>query len=220
MGGWRLTLKAEGPQEPIRRIHTIRKTGETVLAGGNSAYTAYSAHRGFTLPVDTLKPVPAMTELVRQQMAFDAENMFIRLWRRLANRFNKVMRPGYLAWIQTHELELWAWRETTQIGWDDPQVWSAFKACSVSCADYRRRMYQWTRVELTCIRHQRRDKPMSNLKRRIDLMEKEILLHADGEWWPSFETMLAQIDGVDHDPELFFVSQKEIERFFGEEELS
>ncbi|MBF0292785.1 MAG: hypothetical protein HQK86_11590 [Nitrospinae bacterium] len=61
---------------------------------------------------------------------------------------------------------------------------------------------------------------MSNLKRRLNKIEAKIAKSTDGEWWPSFETMLAQIDGVDHDLELVFVSQKEIERLFGEEEPS
>lgn len=61
---------------------------------------------------------------------------------------------------------------------------------------------------------------MSNLKWRLNKIEAEIGESVDVEWWPSFETMLAQIDGVDHDPELVFVSQKEIERFFEEKEPS
>jgi hypothetical protein len=101
-------------------------------------------------PPETYRPV-RMAPNVRRQMAVDSEALFLHLWRRLANRFNRVMEPGYLLHVQSHEPELWAWREALRTAWDDPQVWSAFKACGIPWTKYRRLIYSWARVELACI---------------------------------------------------------------------
>jgi hypothetical protein len=93
---------------------------------------------------------------VAAQTTIDAETLFIHLWRRLANRFNRFMEPGYLAWTQSHAPELWARREAARLAWDDPAVYQDFQACRIPWAEYRRLIYQWARVELACIRAHRR----------------------------------------------------------------
>ncbi|MBF0292852.1 MAG: hypothetical protein HQK86_11930 [Nitrospinae bacterium] len=102
-----------------------------------------------------MRPALRMAPNVRKEMAADSEAMFIHLWRRLAKRLNKVMRPGYLAWAQTHAPELWTQREALRMAWDAPQVWIAFKTCAVPWTEYRRLIYSWVRVELACIRRHR-----------------------------------------------------------------
>lgn len=63
-------------------------------------------------------------------MAVDSEGLFLHLWRRLSNRLNRVMRPGYLDWVgRDHQPELWARRDAARQAWDDPAVYQDFQGC-------------------------------------------------------------------------------------------
>ncbi|MBF0291962.1 MAG: hypothetical protein HQK86_07365 [Nitrospinae bacterium] len=120
----------------------------------SSGHCVHSVHKvaTLTLPVTTLRLAPRTTPDVARQLAVDSEALFIHFSRRLYIRLNKVLRPGYLAWTQSHEPELWARRESARVVWDDPAVYQDFKACKVSWASYRRLVHSWARVELACIR--------------------------------------------------------------------
>lgn len=100
-------------------------------------------------------PAPRMAADVATLLAVDSESLFMALWRRTANRLSRVMAPGYLAWAQCHAPELLARREAAREAWDTPEAYGAFKACKVSWAEYRRRVYAWVRAELACIRRHR-----------------------------------------------------------------
>lgn len=117
----------------------------------NPAWTACLAC-GVALEKPKAYRTVRMAPDVALQMAVDAEALFIHLWRRLAKRLSRVMAPGYLTHARAHEPELWARREAARLAWDDPEVWSAFKACGIPWTEYRRRIYQWTSAEFACIR--------------------------------------------------------------------
>ena len=93
---------------------------------------------------------------VAAQTTIDAETLFIHLWRRLANRFNRFMEPGYLAWAQTHAPELWRRREAARQAWDTNERLESMKSGRISWRDYRRLMLAWARVEVKAIRCHRR----------------------------------------------------------------
>lgn len=158
MGGWRDALKAEGiPREPMLNIPTILTIHETRLAKLNSGDCGNSGNRRdtLTLPVEALRPAPGMAPDVAMQLAADSEAMFIHFSRKLYDRLSLVMRPGYLAWTQTHEPELWAGREASRMLWDDSAAYQAFKDCRTPWPEYRRRVHQWAMVELAAIRRHR-----------------------------------------------------------------
>lgn len=118
----------------------------------NPAWTACLSCKA---KIEKPKTAPRMASDVAAQLAVDSESLFMALWRRTANRLNRVMAPGYTGWVQCHAPELLARREAARLAWDTPEAYRAFKDCRITLEEYRRRIYAWVRAELACIRRHR-----------------------------------------------------------------
>jgi hypothetical protein len=93
---WRELLAEPEGAIPPRNILNIHKTP---FGGAEKEGIVDIANTIRASP--PIRPAPRMSPNVQRQIAVDAETLFLHLWRRLANRFNRVMEPGYLLHAQT-----------------------------------------------------------------------------------------------------------------------